>query len=298
MLLNEDCFLAIFSYLSLMDLFAVKHCCQKFSALADIAANETRRSEVFRCNLGRKLPKNILKCYGSRMKGVIFEENLDQTNSKKEENCLLLRRCTSLKSLTISESPLFYDHASVKIYEGLKSLTISQCPRDRSIFDQMMRACKNLKSLEMNEYMFQHGTFDSLSTLINIERISITKGYLVFLANLAPSVAKLQALKKLKYLKIDLLTCLDCVLVVNELDKIASLAQLELSVNFISDGFTEAVDALRNVTFCQIHYLYSREYGDFDEHLFSDSITNFNVEITRKKWHKFHKHDIKLHRKN
>lgn len=304
LLLNDDCLLAIFSFISLLDLFQLRNSCRRFRALADAEALKQGRREEFHQIYKCKMHEEVVGCYGQFMQNVVFEQNnevlrlLENGSDAPNAKWKWLKQCTALKCLTLRKIPLEYDRYSAKIYNSLEEFRIDECTNERYHYEMLVGACKNLKTFSVNKLHYPRLIY-CVATLENIEKVSIRKCFL-YPNHLLKNVAKLWTLKKLKYFELDLRSYPGDLLftsIIIEFSKIDSLEHLILIVDSIPAGMAEGLDQLKNIKLCKIHY-YCRRYIVFDKNEFSDAINAFDVTINSEIGDGCIEYDIKLLRKN
>lgn len=276
--LNDDCLLAIFSFLSIMDLFELRKCSRRFRALADAAAPKQCRNEEFHYIYKHKTHEEIVKCYGEFMQNVVFEHNKEIAQLSyiigavaPQDKWMWLRQCTSLKTLSIRKILPFYDRYSAKMYENLVNLGLEDCNRGWDQYVLIIKACKNLKTIILTEFTgCSSRMFDSVTVLENIEKISIRHCWIGYDDRLPRELAKLQGLEKLKCLEIHLY---------NYGNFIATIAK--------------ALDKLKNIRLFQIR-LDCHPANAFESGEFSNAMKEFEVTINLTAGGYQNHYDIKL----
>lgn len=292
--LNDDCLLAILSFLSIEGLFAMKLCCRRFSALADVTAPKQCRSQNFQYNHKSERHRNILECYGEFMQDVTFERKRHDEHPSNSE-WKWVRRCTALKTLTIRNMASFYDNASARIYEGLQSLGLEDCYDRGAAYDRIIEACTNLKSIKLRHSTFTDSTLHCIARLKHIESIVLINNCCWWSFS-ARHVTALQGLNRLKHLGIDFRGCEDLISVTTSVNKLASLVRFDLYFASNPENFVDAVNQLENINVCHMYFCLNRN-TPFDGNVFANSIPHFHVCINRKCNSYLHHYDVDLRRK-
>lgn len=280
--LNDDCLLAIFARLSIVDMFGLKKCCRRFNELVDMAMPTRCSKETFRCIWKHGTHENILESYGEFMQNVILERITDES-STGEPYCdppTWFRKCRSLKTLTIRKVPLVYDQFSAQVYAGLESLTIEDCPGDEENYKLIIAACKNLKSILVLNGKFR---FDWIGKLVNLESISTrTVGVYSFL--ILRFANELKRLKKLKYLYLDLSCYEFFVALVLQLPGSLPIEHFVLCIRKGVETchfFADALEKMKAMKLCQIRYYREQDdaIGKSNAQALTRSITEFHVSM-------------------
>lgn len=305
--LNDDCLLAIFSFLSLMELFELRKCCHRFKALADITAPKQCRRETFHYIYKLTAHEEILQCYGSYMQNVVLERicEIDRLFTNEPATSKFkwkwLGHCKALKSLTIRKMHLGYDELIAKIIDGLENLELDGCSFENEQYELIIPACKNLKSFSISNCRLLPKIFDCLAKLESIEKISIPICLNYFNRyNWFAKVAIFRALPKLKCLELELRgNGYNLEEIIESICEIDTLEHLVLYVLPNPDRYQalEYLNALANLKTCQIHFSCRQRYFDVEE--FRGAMERFDVDISRNTGD-FHivDYDIKLQRKN
>lgn len=303
--LNDDCLLAIFSFLSISELFKLRNCSHRLRALADQTAPKQCRRETFCYIYKYRTHEKILQCYGSFMQNVVLERigeivrlftnELGASKTKWK----WLGHCTALKILTIRKMRLNYDEFNAKIFEGLENLELHECFAEDKQYESIITACKNLKSFTISKFTFSSTIFDCLAKLENIEQISIRcHTYNCDTRVFAMNVAKFRTLSTLKSLELELNKYHDSVVIIMRLSEIETLEHLVLYVRTIPDGFSQVINELENLKTCQIHFACHKQYS-FNAKVFRGALEGFDMTISRDTRDFYIKYyDIKLQRKN
>lgn len=304
--LNDDCLRKLFSYLPISDLFNVKKCCRRFSAVADEAASSLCKKKSFYFFYTYETHWNYLNCFGKFMQNVSIEPKHDElsqlSNRSKatpESTWIWLRQCTLLKTLAIRWMRLHYDPLCTETYKNLENLTIVGCHGGLSPLENIVNACKNLKSIALYDTAFIPEMFNWIGTLENIEKVTISDDkYTNFYSNTLSHrhMRAFKQLKKLESLYLDFRYRDDFVPVIAALNEIPSLTHLELHVRSFPDDFVYLLNQLENIKMCSIKYYpyltFGRRVNLGD--VFADCARNFHVTFNES----FGIHGIKLKRKN
>lgn len=289
LLLNNDCLLEIFAHLSVVDLFYARKCCRRFKELADFVAPKQCQKEEFHYVWQNEKHKKLLECYGKFMPNITFEritdaiplsDDIDLRNGLDEWNWL--SQCASLKTLTIRNMNLIYDERFNEVYEGLESLSIEDCPfiDDINGYEHVIRACKNLKSIQVLNGAFRLDWIDA----VNLENISIRLIDLIHCFLFGRFSDELLKLTKLKYLLLDVPCCDYFASLLSCLHESLPLEQLVLGVKrgieFNHSMLAEALEKLQKVKLCQIRYYAANDaLGFSNAKSLVQFMQSFNVSI-------------------
>lgn len=203
--LSDACLLAIFSFLSIKDLFEVGNCSRHFRSLADIVAPNLCEREIFHLIDVHKTHHDCIARYAEFMRNIIYERHeISQlfNDGTPESTWMWLRRCASLKKLTIINESPFYDQACASIYDRLEYLAIVDCSDGAYQCKLLIEACTKLKRIEFQNCPHAAALLDSIAKLTNIEKISSRSTATGVATFLTPTY--LQQLTKLKWVRIDL----------------------------------------------------------------------------------------------
>lgn len=207
--LNDDCLLAIFSFVSIMDLFELRKCSRRFRALADMAAPKKCRNEQFHYIRKHEIHEEVLKCYGEFMQNVVVEHSIEieQLIYAKSVACLprytWLKYLPALKTLKLRGMKVECHPGSAQIYGNLENLEFDHCRISRPEYEQIFDECRKLKTF----CTFSDGSywnFDLLAKLENIEKISLRGDDMHLTERFIAELAKLKKLEKLNRLELEL----------------------------------------------------------------------------------------------
>lgn len=301
--LIDDCLLAIFAFLSIEDLFAVRQCSRRFSALADDVARKKSRENTFWYIYNYRPHRKVLECYGKFMEDVVFDVNYEKTRPSTkagletpQEKWMSLARCTSLRTLTIKNIPLFYDASVAKIYEGLQSLSIEDCLSGRLPLAQIILKCKNLKSIKIKNSCCYPEILDLIATSPALKDIESIEVDLLGLKH----VNAFQQRTKLKRLRFNVMYWAELPAAVVAVNRLVSVTHLELylcRLKELSVSDVRALRELKNITVCRLYIVSVTIFGEFklNSDLFADVMPNFYVTVNQ-----FRRRDycVKLERQN
>lgn len=297
--LNDDCFREIFSNLSIEDLFEVSQCCRRFWAVADEEASSRYRKEKFTYFHEYKPHRKIIARFGKYMQNVTSHRKLDDlsqlnksTIDTPQSKWSWLRMCTSLKTLHIIKyTHIYYDRFATEIYGNLVNLSIDGGKGGIDQLECIVKACTNLKSIELKTQVFSPDIFDWIATLKNIEKATIR----LVRPLSSGHITAFRQLKKLKYLCLDFVFQRHFIPVIAALNEIASLTKLDLYVRSFPDGFADSLDELQNIEECCV-FMTTNQYQRINYEFFNrftKSIRNYHVAFDYSR-----PATVKLQRKN
>lgn len=210
--LIDDCLIEIFSYLSLVDLAAVKKSCKRFNYAADECYRKLFLDDRdFRTNgddvYNYETTELILEQFGN----VIGRVNMAFSENHKKCKCkylLLLKHCTAMSYLRlkgIDFSDLSIDPFQIEPLKNITELTFMWCSGTLNNFKRFLGACDPLKLKTFNFY--SHGDDVSNGLLSYVAEWMVNIGWLTIsvdarIPSYAANMAKLKCLKKLKSLNI------------------------------------------------------------------------------------------------
>lgn len=211
--LNDDCLLEIYSYLSVLDLCAVKDSCRRFNVLANLCVQNRWKGKAFDC----RYPGDL--CLSERRSAIIrqhFGNCVEHAMIMKQESIYLVKKCgakkmwiqlkhyTALRKLTIFNAnvnrlPICHVKNTLQI---LTSLSLEGCVGNESEFARIINSCKNLLYLRLNGRVSISLLASICHELSNLEIIDFGHQYdeIQTAVTYSDSLAKLQNLRKLKSL--------------------------------------------------------------------------------------------------
>lgn len=301
-LLNDDCLLAMLSYLPIVDLFAVRRCCRRLKELADVVVPKQCKKETFHFNWKDKAHEDFLNRYGELIQNIVFDRAPASTHLKQQfdsdKPVVGLRQCKALKTLTFRNMPLVYDPSSAETFASLESLTIEDCTGAEENFETIIAACTNLKAIKIHNGPFNLNWMEARA---NLERISIRVNQLHCFLFVRFSIE----LKRLNYLFLDIPRCEYFPILVRTLPQSSSLEHLVLA---IKSGVTltpllmlaDALDRIETLKVCEIRYYRRQNDGYSVASYLIDAIKDFHVAISYRDCQSSddNHYDIRLHRKN
>lgn len=205
--LNYDCLLKILSLLSLEDLCAVKDSCHELSLLAHVAAKRICENEKICITYGNKMDAFTIKKFGTYMHEVFYQNRqIDALLLENNEMRLLIswyksfawmKNCSILQTLSMQKINVRnVDQAYINNFGNLINLKIENCS-DVKNFELILKACKNLKSIEVIDAFPE--IIGNFRFLLNIEAIRFStsmdnfEGYII--ENYIAELGQLQSLK-------------------------------------------------------------------------------------------------------
>lgn len=214
--LNDYCLLKILSLLSLDDLCAVKDTCHKLSLLAHSDAKRICKNAQIRIAYGNKMDALAIKKFGIHMNDVFYQKNQLHRNdalllSKNTEMRPLMawyksfawmKNCSTLQTLSMEKINVrWLDPAYVNNFENLIKLKIGSCSGDVNNFALIVKACTNLKFIEMADVPSE--TIGSFRFLLNIEEIRFRTSTVNFGAGIIENdIARLGQQRSLRFLSL------------------------------------------------------------------------------------------------
>lgn len=219
MSLNDDCFLEIFSHLTLKDLCAVKDCCQRFSYLADsvVQTKSRKKKYVYLPNTQneesideiRENDAPTLVKFGQFIANLRITCSFGRyTSFKRSEFVSIMKSCTSLKSLNLTGRLWLVPVRELRTcFRNIETLELDECCVNTRKLVALLRACQNLKHyIQENVYHYEESYVpsDLCSAIIkygqNYETIRLKRSSL---KTITPSqfldfVKQLNQLSKLK----------------------------------------------------------------------------------------------------
>lgn len=255
-ILNDDCVREVFSYLSVVDLCAVKDTCRRFNVMAD-ATVQTRfqKESEFKYIVDGTNVKDFVSTmqhFGKFIDGRLIIETETSFNAK--DMWLQLKHCTALKVLDLLgvnvrgfPSP---SYRLKKVLRNLERLKFEKCAGGDLDFARIINVCENLQYL--NVYCTPDGASDALITHIARESSQIEDLFFGSLLSnsdtFADNVAKLRNLKKLRML------CLYCnnYRIASAIEVLAAnnpLNQLHLINVFVDEDLCRALDRFSSLRY-------------------------------------------------
>lgn len=255
--LNDDCVREIFSYLSVIDLCAIKDTCRRFTVMADCTIQKRyQKKSQFKYTLNRDTEKAFavtLQHFGHFHEGQVVIEAEPNFNAK--QMWLQLRHCTALKKLDLVgvnvkglPKP---NYRLRKVLRNLVHLKFEKCAGDDLDFARIINACENLRFLSI--FCTSNGATDALITHFAHQSSHIEDVFFgamnSSIETLPENVAKLQHLNNLKTV---VLFCTNKG-VASGIEALAtneSITQLHL-INVIADlDLARALAKFTNLRFC------------------------------------------------
>lgn len=254
-ILNDDCVREVFSYLSVIELCAVKDTCRRFNVLADTTVQTRFQKES---EFEYAIDENNVKDFVSTMQhfGKFIEGRMvikTETDFKAKGMWLQLKHCTALKVLDLHGVNVTGfprpTYRLKKVLRNLERLKLEKCAGGDMDFARIIDACENLQYL--NVYFTTDGASDAL--IAHIARSSRIED--LFFGSLlsnsdtfADNVAKLQNLKQLRML------CLYCnnFRIAPGIEVLAAnnpLIQLHLITVFVDDELCRALDRFTSLRY-------------------------------------------------
>lgn len=204
-ILNDDCLLEVFSYLSDVVLCAVKDTCRRFNALPDsVVQKRFQKMSEFKYTLNRDNQKEFaltLQHFGKFIETPMIIET--EPNVEVKGMWSHLKHCTALKALELHSMNIegipCLNYRLKKIFRNLHDLKLIRCTGKDLDFARIINACENLRRLHV--FCVQDGATDSLISHIARESSCIEDLYFgSFPSNsetFSENVTKIRNLKKL-----------------------------------------------------------------------------------------------------
>lgn len=206
--LNDDCVREIFSFLSVVDLCAVKDTCRRFNVMADSTVQKRfqKKSEL-KYTLNRDTQNGFavtLQHFGQFHECHVVIEA--EPNFNAAEMWPQLRHCTAMKKLDlIGVNVRGFSKPKYRLKKMLRNLVhlrFEKCAGDDLDFARIINTCENLRCL--NLFCTADGASDALITHIARQSSQIEDLFFGTMNSssetFAENVAKLQHLQKLKML--------------------------------------------------------------------------------------------------
>lgn len=203
--LNDDCLLKILSFLSLEDLYAVKDSCHKLSLLAHMEAKTICKKEKICITYGNKMDALTIKKFGTYMNEVFYHKGrmlLEKQLLIWYKSFAWMKNCSILQTLSMQKIDIRnLDQVYINNFKNLTNLKIENCFGDESIFERILKACTNLKSIEVIDGFPQ--MIANFRFLLNVEELRFSASMVDFETDtIEKDIAELGQLQSLKFLSL------------------------------------------------------------------------------------------------